>query len=77
MKTITTLRNGNIYQMDIGEAIDIVQAYARQNTGGDLLVACEEMSDLATLDQLPTIQKVAIRRFMRDMGALLAPKVIA
>ena len=73
MRTITTLRNGNIYQMDINEAIDIVQAYARQNTGGDLLQAATEMTDLATLDQLPTIQKVAIRRFMKDMGALLAP----
>ena len=73
MRTITTLRNGNIYQMDITEAIDIVQAYARQNTGGDLLQAATEMTDLATLDQLPTIQKVAIRRFMKDMGALLAP----
>jgi len=73
MRTITTLRNGNIYQMDIQEAIDIVQAYARHNTGGDLLQAATEMTDLATLDELPTIQKVAIRRFMRDMGALLAP----
>ena len=73
MQTITTLRNGNIYQMDIQEAIDIVQAYARQNTGGDLLQAATEMTDLATLDELPTIQKVAIRRFMRDMGRLLAP----
>jgi len=73
MRTITTMRNGNIYQMDITEAIDIVQAYARQNTGGDLLQAATEMTDLATLDELPTIQKVAIRRFMRDMGQLLAP----
>ena len=77
MRTITTLRNGNIYQMDISEAIDIVQAYARQNTGGDLLQAATEMTDLATLDELPQIQKVAIRRFMRDMRALLAPKVDA
>ena len=77
MRTITTLRNGNIYQMDIQEAIDIVQAYARQNTGGDLLQAAMEMTDLATLDELPQIQKVAIRRFMRDMRALLAPKVDA
>jgi len=77
MRTITTMNNGNIYQMDIGEAIEIVQAYARQNTGGDLLVACEEMMDLAQLDELPIKQKVAIRRFMRDMEALLAPKVDA
>ena len=75
MRTITTLRNGNIYQMDITEAIDIVQAYSRQNTGGDLLQAATEMTDLATLDELPTIQKVAIRRFMRDMGALMAATV--
>jgi hypothetical protein len=77
MKTITTLRNGNIYQMDITEAIEIVQAYSRQNTGGDLLQACSEMHDLALMDELPQIQKVAIRRFMKDMGALLAPKVDA
>ena len=77
MNVITTLRNGNIYQMDITEAIDIVQAYSRQNTGGDLLQAAMEMTDLATLDELPQIQKVAIRRFMRDMRALLAPKVDA
>jgi hypothetical protein len=73
MQTITTLRNGNLYHMEIQEAIDIVQAYARINTGGDLLQAATEMSDLATLDELPTIQKIAIRRFMRDMGRLLAP----
>jgi hypothetical protein len=77
MRTISTLNNGNIYLMDITEAIEIVQAYARQNTGGDLLAACEEMTDLVTLDQLPVKQKVAIRRFMRDMGALFAPKVDA
>ena len=73
MQTITTLRNGNLYHMEIQEAIGIVQAYARINTGGDLLQAATEMSDLATLDELPTIQKIAIRRFMRDMGRLLAP----
>ena len=73
MNTITTLRNGPIYQMEITEAIDIVQAYARINCGGDLLQAATEMSDLATLDELPQIQKIAIRRFMRDMARLLAP----
>ena len=36
MRTITTMNNGNIYQMDITEAIEIVQDYARLNTGGDL-----------------------------------------
>ena len=77
MRTITTMNNGNIYQMDITEAIEIVQAYSRQNTGGDLLVACEEMTDLAQLDQLPIKQKVAIRRFMRDMGELFRPAVDA
>ena len=75
MKTITTLRNGNIYEMSITEAIEIVQAYSRQNRGGDLLVACEEMTDLAQLDQLPIKQKVAIRRFMRDMGELFREAV--
>jgi len=73
MQTITTLRNGNIYQMDIKEAIEIVQAYSRTNCGGDLLQAATEMNDLATLDELPTIQKVAIRRFMKDMAKLLLP----
>ena len=74
MRTISTLNNGNIYQMDITEAIEIVQAYARLNTGGDLLVATQEMHDLALCDELPTIQKVAIRRFMKDMSQLFAPK---
>jgi hypothetical protein len=74
MRTISTLRNGNIYHMEIEEAIEIVQAYARLNTGGDLLIACEEMSDMATLDELPILQKVAIRRFMTDMAQLFAPK---
>ena len=68
MQTIATLRNGNIYQMDIQEAIDIVQAYARQNTGGDLLQAATEMSDLATLDELPTIQKVAMYTLKGSSG---------
>ena len=73
MKTITTLRNGNIYEMSITEAIEIVQAYSRQNTGGDLLVACEEMMQLADANDLPIRQKVGIRRFVRDMSQLLAP----
>jgi hypothetical protein len=74
MRTITTLRNGNIYQMDIQEAIDIVQAYQRVNGLPGLLETAQEMQDLATLDQLPLIQKVAIRRFMKDMQALFAEK---
>jgi phenylacetate-coenzyme A ligase PaaK-like adenylate-forming protein len=74
MRTITTLRNGNIYQMDIQEAIDIVQAYQRVNRLPGLLETAQEMQDLATLDQLPLIQKVAIRRFMKDMQALFAEK---
>ena len=74
MRTITTLHNGNIYQMDIQEAIDIVQAYQRVNGLPGLLETAQEMTDLATLDQLPLIQKVAIRRFMKDMQALFAPK---
>jgi len=74
MRTISTLRNGNIYEMSITEAIEIVQAYARLNTGGDLLQATQEMHDLALCDELPTIQKVAIRRFMKDMAQLFAPK---
>jgi len=77
MRTISTLNNGNIYQMDITEAIEIVQAYARQNTGGDILEAVKEMQDLVALDELPTRQKVAYRRFMRDMEQLFAPKVDA
>jgi len=71
MRTITTMNNGNIYQMDIQEAIEIVQAYAEQNTGGDLLQAATEMRGLALLDELPTVQKVAIRRFLKDMAQLL------
>ena len=71
MRTITTMNNGNIYQMDIQEAIEIVQAYAEKNTGGDLLQAATEMRGLALLDELPTVQKVAIRRFLKDMAQLL------
>jgi hypothetical protein len=73
MRTITTLNNGNIYQMDITEAIEVVQAYARLNTNGDLLQATEEMMTLADCGDLPIRQKVAIRRFTRDMAQLLAP----
>jgi len=73
MKTITTLRNGNIYQMDIQEAIDIVQAYQRVNGFPGLLEAVQDMQDRVALDELPTIQKVAFRRFMKDMQALFAP----
>ena len=36
-----------------------------------------EMQDLVALDELPQIQKVAYRRFMRDMQALFAPKETA
>jgi hypothetical protein len=74
MRTITTLRNGNIYQMDITEAIEIVTAYQRVNGFPGLLEAVEDMADRVALDELPQIQKVAYRRFMRDMQALFAPK---
>jgi len=74
MKTITTLNNGNIYQMDIGEAIEIVQAYQRTNGFPGLLEAVIDMQDRVTLDELPIKQKVAFRRFMKDMSALFAPR---
>ena len=77
MKTITTLRNGNIYQMDITEAIEIVEAYKRVNGHPGILEAVMEMGDLVALDELPIKQKVAYRRFMRDMQQLFAPKVDA
>jgi len=77
MRTISTLNNGNIYQMDITEAIEIVQAYQRTNGFPGLLEAVMDMQDRVTLDELPTIQKVAFRRFMKDMSALFAPKVDA
>jgi hypothetical protein len=73
MRTITTLRNGNIYQMDITEAISIVEAYKRVNGFPGLLEAVEDMGDRVALDELPQIQKVAYRRFMKDMQALFAP----
>ena len=73
MRTITTLNNGNIYQMDITEAIEIVQDYANRNTGGDMLQATQEMMQLAECNDLPIRQKVGIRRFTRDMAQLLAP----
>ena len=73
MRTITTMNNGNIYEMSITEAIEIVQDYARLNTGRDLLQATEEMMQLAECGDLPIRQKVGIRRFVRDMSQLLAP----
>jgi len=77
MRTITTLRNGNLYEMDITEAIEIVTAYQRVNGHPGLLEAVIEMGDLVALDELPTIQKVAYRRFMKDMQALFAEKETA
>ena len=77
MRTITTQNNGNIYQMDISEAIEIVTAYQRVNGHPGLLEAVQAMQDLVALDELPQIQKVAYRRFMRDMQALFAPKETA
>jgi len=77
MKTITTMNNGNMYQMDISEAIGIVEAYKRVNGFPGLLEAVEDMADRVALDELPTIQKVAYRRFMKDMQALFAPKETA
>jgi hypothetical protein len=73
MKTITTLRNGNIYEMSITEAIEIVTAYQRVNGHPGVLEAVQEMQDLVALDQLPINQKVAYRRFMKDMQQLFAP----
>ena len=77
MRTITTQNNGNIYQMDISEAIEIVTAYQSVNGHPGLLEAVQEMQDLVALDELPQIQKVAYRRFMRDMQALFAPRETA
>ena len=75
MRTITTMNNGNIYEMSITEAIEIVQDYARLNTGGDLLQATEEMMQLADANDLPIRQKVGIRRFVRDMSELFREAV--
>ena len=74
MRTISTQNNGNIYQMDITEAISIVEAYKRVNGHPGILEAVIEMGDLVALDELPTIQKVAYRRFIKDMEQLFAPK---
>jgi len=73
MRTITTMNNGNIYEMDISEAIEIVEAYKRVNGHPGMLEAVMDMGDRVALDELPTIQKVAYRRFMKDMQALFAP----
>jgi len=73
MRTITTMNNGNIYQMDITEAIEIVEAYKRVNGFPGLLEAVMDMGDRVALDELATRQKVAYRRFMRDMEQLFAP----
>jgi hypothetical protein len=73
MRTITTMNNGNIYQMDITEAIEIVEAYKRVNGFPGMLEAVQDMQDRVALDELPIKQKVAYRRFMRDMEQLFAP----
>ena len=73
MRTITTMNNGNIYQMDITEAIEIVEAYKRVNGFPGILEAVQDMQDRVALDELPIKQKVAYRRFMRDMEQLFAP----
>ena len=77
MRTITTLNNGNIYQMDITEAIEVVTAYQRVNGFPGLLEAVQDMQDRVALDELPIRQKVAFRRFMKDMSALFAEKELA
>jgi len=74
MRTISTKNNGNIYEMSITEAIEIVQAYQKVNKLPGLLETAQEMRARALLDELPTIQKVAIRRFLKDMAALFAPR---
>jgi hypothetical protein len=74
MRTITTKNNGNIYEMSITEAIEIVQAYQQVNGLPGLLETAQEMRARALLDELPTIQKVAIRRFLKDMSQLFAPR---
>jgi len=77
MRTITTMNNGNIYQMDITEAIEIVEAYKRVNGHPGMLEAVMDMGDRVALDELPIKQKVAYRRFMKDMQALFAEKETA
>ena len=63
--------------MSITEAIEIVTAYQYINGHPGLLEAVIEMGDLVALDELPIRQKVAYRRFMKDMQALFAPKETA
>jgi hypothetical protein len=72
MKIISTSRNGNIYQMRIEEATEIVKAYQRVKGFAGLLEAVHDMQDRATLDELPVIQKVALRRFKKDSQAMQA-----
>jgi len=64
MRTITTLRNGNIYYMDLEEAREIVGIYADQHCGGDTYQARSEMARWK--DDLPTRQRVAIRRVLAE-----------
>jgi hypothetical protein len=71
------MNNGNIYQMDITEAIEIVEAYKRVNGHPGMLEAVMDMGDRVALDELPIKQKVAYRRFMKDMQALFAEKETA
>jgi len=64
MRTITTLRNGLIYQMDIDEAQDIIGDYAERHCGGDTRQARAEMERWQA--DLPTKERVAIRRYLTE-----------
>jgi len=68
MQTITTKNNGNIYQMDLEEAQEVVEIYAEQNCGGDTRQARSEMT--RWVDDLPVRQRVAIRRILAEQSAV-------
>lgn len=66
MQTIQTLNNGAMYIMEFDEAEAIVSAYAAIHCGSNMESARREMHLRQLLDELPTIQRVAIRRYKRE-----------
>lgn len=62
---------GTPLYMDLGEACRIVQEYAVENTGSDVLAGLAEME--ACYDDLDKEERVAYRMFMAAGRKMFAP----
>jgi hypothetical protein len=58
--------------MELGEACELVQEYAQNNTGGDILAGLKEME--ACYDDLDKEDRVAYNMFMQAGRKMFAPK---